>query len=112
MSHLFSMPAPFSSMQEVPPHPMDLRLLPSEELVSLWEHTQEAAWFVEARGMDPGPAQHYSQLVVWELQRRLSQEPSLLLDGRESGDGDPETQETRPDQDNTPVMPRIVMVRV
>ena len=74
MSPVFSAMTPFSREQRPPQH-MELQLLPDSELVDIWEQTQRAAWALEEKGWDIGPALHYSGVVVWEMQRRLSRLP-------------------------------------
>lgn len=70
MVPVFSATSSFSSEQSS--FPLDLQLLPDEDLLNLWEQTQKAVWAMEDSGWDADPAQHYGQIVVWEMQRRVS----------------------------------------
>lgn len=83
---------------------MELQLLPDEELLDIWEQTQRAAWALEEKGWDSATAQHYSGIIVWEMQRRLSHLPH----GKCFGSGKAEPVESR-EANN---MPRIVTVRI
>ena len=60
--------------ERVPQH-VELQLLPDDDLMDLWEQTQQAAWAMEGRGWDAGGALRYSGLLVWEMQRRLACRP-------------------------------------
>lgn len=50
-------------------------MLPDDDLMDLWEQTQQAAWAMEGRGWDAGGALRYSGVLVWEMQRRLACRP-------------------------------------
>lgn len=70
MGPVFSAASSFS--QELSSPPLELQLLPDDELLNLWEQTQKAVWAMEDNGWDANPAQRYGQIVVWEMQRRLT----------------------------------------
>ena len=50
---------------------LELQLLPDHELLSLWEQIQKAAWAIQEGGMNPDPASHYADTLLWEMQRRI-----------------------------------------
>lgn len=112
MSPVFSASDPLFPSPERPPQPMDLQLLPTEELMSLWEQTQRASWVMEDRGMDAGGPQYYAGLVVWELQRRLSLHPGIrfLAPGRDLAGGDPT--DAGGAADGPAPLPRILSIRI
>ena len=70
MAPVFSAASSFSPEQNS--SPLELQLLPDDELLNLWEQTQKAVWTMEDKGWDANPAQHYGQIVVWEMQRRVT----------------------------------------
>lgn len=70
MAPVFSAASSFSPEQNS--SPLELQLLPDDELLNLWEQTQKAVWTMEDNGWDANPAQHYGQIVVWEMQRRVT----------------------------------------
>ncbi|MCH5277558.1 MAG: hypothetical protein J1E80_06945 [Desulfovibrionaceae bacterium] len=71
---VFSVMSTLDPHERVPQH-MELQLLPDDDLMDLWEQTQQAAWAMEGRGWDAGGALRYSGLLVWEMQRRLACRP-------------------------------------
>lgn len=76
MSAVFSASSP---LQERPQQGVELQMLAADELLSLWEQTQRAVWTMEEKGVEAGLPAHYGQMVVWEMQRRVSLSPSALF---------------------------------
>ena len=70
MAPVFS--AVSSLSQELSSPPLKMQLLADDELLNLWEQTQKAVWAMEDNGWDANPAQHYGQIVLWEMQRRVT----------------------------------------
>lgn len=97
-------PSPFPP-QERAPQPVELQLLPDNELMDLWEQTQHAAWAMEGKGWDAEAALRYGGMVVWEMQRRLARRPSRQRFG--SG----EAPQAAPDLASDP-LPHIVAIRM
>lgn len=71
---VFSVTSTLDPHERVPQH-VELQLLPDDDLMDLWEQTQQAAWAMEGRGWDAGGALRYSAVLVWEMQRRLACRP-------------------------------------
>lgn len=73
---VFSATPTLAPQERVPQH-VELQLLPDDELMDLWEQTQQAAWAMEGRGWDAEGALRYSGVLVWEMQRRLAGRPPV-----------------------------------
>ena len=71
---VFSVTPTLAPQERIPQH-VELQLLPDDELMDLWEQTQQAAWAMEGRGWDAEGALRYSGVLVWEMQRRLAGRP-------------------------------------
>lgn len=71
---LFSVTPPLAPQERSAQH-MDLQLLPDDELMDLWEQSQQAAWALEGKGWDAEGALRYGGVLVWEMQRRLAGRP-------------------------------------
>ena len=71
---VFSVMSTLDLHERAPQH-VELQLLPDDDLMDLWEQTQQAAWAMEGRGWDAGGALRYSAMLVWEMQRRLAHRP-------------------------------------
>ena len=54
MAPVFSAASSFSPEQNS--SPLELQLLPDDELLNLWEQTQKAVWTMEDNGWDANPA--------------------------------------------------------
>ena len=48
---VFSVTPTLAPQERIPQH-VELQLLPDDELMDLWEQTQQAAWAMEGRGWD------------------------------------------------------------
>ena len=105
MAPVFSASASLFPPQEKAPQPLELQLLPDNELMDLWEQTQHAAWALEGKGWDAEAALRYGGLVVWEMQRRLARRPSRQRFG--AGESAP----VAPGAGDSP-LPHILAVRV
>lgn len=83
MASVFSAISSFSPEHSSPV--LELQLLPDDELLNLWEQTQKAVWTMEDNGWDANPAQCYGQIVIWEMQRRVtSSRPGAPLFGEDA----------------------------
>lgn len=80
MAPVFSAAHPSQEGQQ---HGVELQLLAADELMSLWEQTQRAIWAMEEKGIESVVPERYSQMVLWEMQRRVSLMPNALVNGYE-----------------------------
>lgn len=81
---VFSVTPTLAPQERIPQH-VELQLLPDDELMDLWEQTQQAAWAMEGRGWDAEGALRYSGVLVWEMQRRLAGRPPAQRFGVRAG---------------------------
>jgi len=71
----------------------DLQILPDQELMSLWEHTQVAVFSIESRGGNARSARVYEHAVLMEIQRRhAGRAPHVLFGSAEAGERREEAQ--------------------
>ena len=66
----------------------EIQLLADQDLMSLWEQTQLAAFAIESRGGNAGMAHSYEQAIIQEIQQRQAVRPADSLFGEVSSKRD------------------------
>ena len=74
MSPVFSMLSPYFRDDRQPQH-IELQMLPDDDLMDVWEQAQRAVWMLDEKGWDSAGAEHYCEILLWEMQRRQVRRP-------------------------------------